>query len=45
MEEWLEFCESIKKRLNRNLNQEEISLLKWIYEKHRTERRKKLKQS
>lgn len=34
MESWLEFYEKMKGKLDRELLQEEIDFLKWVYDKY-----------
>lgn len=40
MNEGLEICEAMKNKLNRNLNQDEISFLKWLSTKQSQESNK-----
>lgn len=34
---WMEMYEMTKKKLDRELKQQEIEFLKWVYEKHKEE--------
>lgn len=34
---WIEMYEMTKKKLDRELKQQEIEFLKWVYEKHKQE--------
>jgi len=38
MSDWLEICEVTKQKLDRELQQQEIDFLKWVYERHIEER-------
>lgn len=39
---WIEMYEMTKKKLDRELKQQEIDFLKWVYEKHKKEEKLKM---
>ncbi|WP_211320624.1 hypothetical protein [Pseudogracilibacillus auburnensis] len=39
---WIEMYEMTKKKLDRELKQQEIDFLKWVYEKHKKEEELKM---
>lgn len=43
MIEWIEICEVTKKKLDRELEQQEIDFLRWVYEKHKKEKEDEVK--
>jgi len=40
---WIEIFKSTKKKLDRELQQQEIEFLKWVYERHKEEKEAELK--
>ena len=40
---WMEMYEETKKKLDRELKQQEIDFLKWVYEKHKQETEEQIK--
>ena len=43
MVDWMEMCQMTKEELDRELQQQEIEFLKWIYEKHKKEKESEIK--